>query len=109
MPLPPRGRVDFRCSRLHELGDPARARAAASAAQARSVLARPCFHGGVGLVADRLAQRRLGVLLEQASPSPCMRPSVRSWPCASKRVSDDMSGLIRSVARIKEQRMRAGT
>ncbi len=31
----PRGRIDFRFSRLHELGDPARARAAAAEAQTR--------------------------------------------------------------------------
>jgi len=35
----PRGRIDFRFSRLHELGDPARARAAAAEAQARCA---PC-------------------------------------------------------------------
>lgn len=32
---PPRGRVDFRFSRLHELGNPERAHAATAAAQAR--------------------------------------------------------------------------
>ncbi len=57
----PRGRVDFRFSRLHELGDPARAHAATSAAQARSALSYHCSQTyvtvDVGLARDYLVSR----------------------------------------------------